>query len=419
MYYKNSILSKLRSFKRDKLGTIAMGAGLGILTTVIAIGAATDYSRISHTKHIMADALDAAILASAKDLSEGAIPNAKFRADFEDFFLANLEGRAKQTDRFKVKQFNADAKTGIVSAKVQANLQMAFMGIIGKDRVKIRLKSEVQFRSDEIEVAMMLDVTGSMRGNRLRALKLAATNAIDILIPESNSPNGKVRIGLVPYAASVNAGNYAMRVTGNQSRGCVVERVGRDEFTETSYRTSPILTSRSASCPRVSIRALTKNTVQLKNDILSYSANGMTGGHMGIAWTYYMLSNKWNSLWPNVSDPKPYSDKVQKIAILMTDGTFNQFYHRGPGYYESNSYKSVRTAIGLCNNMKLKKGGKRGITIYSIAFSATSSARATLRACASPDEPGNQHYFTANSQAALDAAFRQIALNIQKMRLTK
>ena len=154
MYFKNSILSKLRSFKRDKLGTIAMGAGLGILTTVIAIGAATDYSRISHTKHIMADALDAAILASAKDLSEGAIPNAKFRADFEDFFLANLEGRAKQTDRFKVKQFNADAKTGIVSAKVQANLQMAFMGIIGKDRVKIRLKSEVQFRSDEIEVAM-------------------------------------------------------------------------------------------------------------------------------------------------------------------------------------------------------------------------------------------------------------------------
>ncbi|PCI02797.1 MAG: hypothetical protein COB78_12500 [Hyphomicrobiales bacterium] len=439
---KNSLF---KLFARNERGGIALPAGIAFLAIILSAGAAVDYSRISHTKTIVADALDAALLAAAKDLSIGAVSQDKVEKRFSDFFFTNVEIRSKQTDVFVIKEFDADPVTGIVSATVEADLKMAFMGIVGKDRVKIPLKSEVRFKTDEIELAMMLDVTGSMGGAKLTALKKAAFDAVEILLPEGGNPNGTVRIGLVPYSYAVNAGTYAKDVNNNyggnikhdgyyvgkgvNTKNCVVERGGADKYTDASYSSAHIPTDVRAGCPKTAIRPLTNDRDVLLADLKSLKADGSTAGHMGIAWTYYMLSENWRELWPPESDPENYSKNVQKIAILMTDGEFNTYYNgtKGNPYGSSEGKvdgidrrtKSAETATSLCDNMKQDKGGEPGIIVYSIAFKAPAKAQLTLKACATPDTPQTKYYHATKTEEELRAVFQEIAFNIQKLRISR
>lgn len=442
MQLKTTKESLLKRFARNIRGSIAMPASLAFLAVIVSAGAAVDYSRISHTKTIVADALDAALLAAAKDLSTGVTSIDDVEQEFSDFFFANVEIRSKQTDAFVVKNFVANPATGVVSAEVEADLQMAFMGIIGKDHVKIPLSSEVRYKIDEIELVMMLDLTTSMdTGGKMASLKLAAQDAVNILLPEGGIPSTKIRIGMVPYSYSINAGTYASVVNagigGNTDMGtyslpfhinktnCVVERVGPYKATDADYIASPIPTDVRAGCPNVAIRPLTNDRTVLTNDINGFVADGSTAGHLGIAWTYYMLSENWQNVWPPAADPKNYSSKVQKIALLMTDGEFNTFYNGTsdkPYSFDTNNVRvtnSTGTAIELCTNMKAMKGTEPGIIVYSIAFNAPAYAQTTLKACATPDTPDIRYYFSANNQEELRAAFQEIASNIQKLRITR
>jgi len=69
--------------------------------------------------------------------------------------------------------------------------------------------------------------------------------------------------------------------------------------------------------------------------------------------------------------------------------------------------------------MKAPNGTANGITIYSIAFQAPLDARKTLKACASPDSGKTTHYFSADNENELRAAFQKIAFDIQKLRLSR
>ncbi|TGS86818.1 VWA domain-containing protein, partial [bacterium M00.F.Ca.ET.177.01.1.1] len=57
--------------------------------------------------------------------------------------------------------------------------------------------------------AMMLDVTGSMAGQKIKDLRAAASNAVDSFLTGQNAANPRVRVAIVPYANSVNAGPLA------------------------------------------------------------------------------------------------------------------------------------------------------------------------------------------------------------------
>ena len=56
-------MSILKSFWADKRGNVAMMFGLAMIPLVGVVGAAIDYSRVSHVRVKLADSLDAALLA--------------------------------------------------------------------------------------------------------------------------------------------------------------------------------------------------------------------------------------------------------------------------------------------------------------------------------------------------------------------
>ena len=89
---------------------------------------------------------------------------------------------------------------------------MSITRLAGYKQATMPVNVATSYDQHDIELGLALDVTGSMRGTKLSDLKLAAKDLVEILMPDSGQSN-RVRIGLAPYAASINAGSYAETVT--------------------------------------------------------------------------------------------------------------------------------------------------------------------------------------------------------------
>jgi len=332
------------------------------------------------------------------------------------------------------------------------------MRIGGIETLNVNSTSGGIFEQNDTEVTIMLDATGSMNERlpnstrtRLDALKSAASRAVDTLLKDGTNTKG-VRVGLVPYGSSINVGDrLAKAATLNNdvaqtaslanfvnpsynvvpNDGCVTERGGREAFTNAFYTAAPVGSDgRSVNvvnngtrraCPDLEIRPLTNDVSALQNDIANLVGDGFTGGHIGVAWSYYMLSQEWERAWPFNVAAAPSPD-VNKFAILMTDGSFNTAYDGvsiTANPFGGQDNLSSNNAIALCDNMKATSANNPGITIYSIAFAAPADAEATLRDCASDDNGNQTFFFSAADEDALNAAFDEIVSNITSLRLSQ
>ncbi|MEM8650576.1 MAG: hypothetical protein AAGF54_08615 [Pseudomonadota bacterium] len=418
------VSSALNLFKSDEKGSIIPMTALMMSTLLITAGAAYDYSILSQSRTKMNDALDSAILATGKQLLAGDTSAASLRQRFDDFYFTNLSGLGALTKDHQVIEFNVDFNTGEVKAVTQSTYNTSFMAVTGLTSVNVVSSGAGIFEQKETEVALMLDLTGSMNDpastspdgdSKLDGLKDAASAAVEKLLESDN-----VRVALAPYSAAVNAnviGAAGQSLTSIVSRGqsspCVTERSGVDENTDVTFEGS-FLARDTTTCPNATVRPLTTNSQLLLDDIKDYSGAHTTAGHMGIAWSYYMLSPKWKAAYSNASKPAEYSKDVDKIAILMTDGIFNKAYTGVEG-----PTRSTQLAEDLCADMKAEKSGNPGITVYAIAFDAPPESEKLLRECATPDTDGTQYFYAAATNEELVSAFEEIANNIQSLRLSR
>jgi hypothetical protein len=92
-----------------------------------------------------------------------------------------------------------------------------------------------------------------------------------------------------------------------------------------------------------------------------------------------------------------------KIAVLMTDGDYNTDYVSGNG-------SSAAQAKQLCTKMK-----NEGITVYTVGFMVSSSAKQLLEGCAT----SSSHFYDATDGEKLKLAFRNIAFTVAQLRLSK
>jgi hypothetical protein len=193
------------------------------------------------------------------------------------------------------------------------------------------------------------------------------------------------RVALAPFSAAGNVGTYFNAITGSAPNGSwtsVVERAGAFNATDDppsskafpSYQsmhtqaqsTNTMIRNmertRTYNVPAVaSVVPLTSNTTTLNTAIDAFTTDGTTAGHIGTAWSWYLLSPNWASLWPSQSKPGPYDNTTSKVAILMSDFDFNVYYQTGVGDMNAQ-------AAALCANMKAA-----GVTVYTIGFQVDST----------------------------------------------
>jgi len=489
-------VSKIRS---DRSGNVAMMFALLVIPLTGAIGLAIDMGRVYHVAMHTQGALDAAALAAGRVAQvEKTDTTAKASKSASAYF-----DQAKPTDVVQTSiVFSPNTQQTEFTVTATSWVKTPFLSVLKlfnyrgsaedapaacKDSyyacTKVTSTATAQIclncsdvgggNADDgtnLEISMMLDVTGSMAGDKIVDLQVAAKDLIDIVVWGDQSKYTS-KVALAPFAPAVNVGDYFTKITGKSDREdndgssgkninypatclnskgnvksscssdskyntpkyiakyakCVVERSGLlNLFTYTDA--APVLnylptwndaqSSMSKNCtPGATVVPLTSDRTKLKDTIDGFQASGTTAGQLGTAFAWYLLSPNWSNVWPVESTPAPYgTPKLKKIAILMTDGEYNTLLGEQYSDGSAKATEALNHAKTLCTDMKKSLlPGDPNIEIYTVGFKLTTSAsKAMLKNCATnPDQ-----YYETSSGDGLKAAFRDIALKISRLRLT-
>ncbi|HEX8661527.1 MAG TPA: ubiquitin-activating E1 FCCH domain-containing protein, partial [Brevundimonas sp.] len=160
--------------------------------------------------------LDAAALAAARSPYTA-------NADLQRVGLASLRANLKAYPNITLREadtsfvLNSDDVV-IASSKVDVKTLVAniFLPPYGKfmdDYLPVGAHSEVDRSSKNIEVALVLDITGSMAGQRIIDLKAAAKELVDLIVQPIQTPYYS-KVALVPYSNSVNPGTHVTTARG-------------------------------------------------------------------------------------------------------------------------------------------------------------------------------------------------------------
>ena len=401
-----------RDFIAEERGTIAILFGLSVILIVTIVGGATDYGRWLNAKSRQQQAMDAAALAAGRVAQTTSGDEAAVLAAARAYY-----DQAKSwwltTDNAKFEIVDSGKAVRAVS---EGSVATPFFSVIGIESLPVNVGAKVVLASggnsdSRIEVALMLDVTGSMSGDKMEDLKLAAKDLVNIVVDDTDSQYS--RVALAPFSEHVNVGlDYFEKVTGREPAGsstattCVRERQTGDRYTDEAPGAGNYF-DRGPEwgwCkPYSTIMPLSGNKAALTQHIDGFETTGRTAGHLGTAWAWYLLSPKWNSVWGN-THAGPYNEKkLRKIAVLMTDGEYNKRY---------SGDTSAEQARAICTNMKAA-----GLIVYSVGFQITSGGEAyqTLQHCATD----SSYFFNSTTGDELRQAFREIALQITTLRISK
>jgi Flp pilus assembly protein TadG len=438
----------LRRFQRSQNGNITVLMTLSMIATTLLCGSAIDYGRLVMARTELAAAVDSAALqAGTSTIADTARLDAMARAMVERNFSQDIHG--------EIVDFALTRTANEIDLTVTARFETSFMQLAGIDTIDLPVTAEVIRSGNNLEVSLVLDTTGSMRGSKLRSLKTAATEFVNTVV-WTNQSQFYSKVALVPYSMGVNLGSRAAAARGNVSSGtcstpgcqsyrfrnarganrtlsisnCVSERTGTHAFKDTAASSAPVgrnYASPNNPCLDAELMPLTSNKQDLIDAIDDLDATGSTAGQIGIAWGWYALSRDFG-MWSGSSTPAAYNaEKVSKIAVIMTDGEFNTGYCNGVIARNSGNGSgasddkidcnatngSATTQAGqLCTAMKAKD-----IEVYTIGFDIEDDETAIeiMTDCAS----SNDHAYLAASDTELQAAFREIGRKVTQLRISK
>ena len=181
--------------------------GICCIPLFATAGAAIDFTRALNLKHNLNAAIDAAALAAGSAVTLSTEQKIEYAKEVLEANFLELEHAHINEPTFEV-----DDTTVIIN--VSGTLDTFMLGVVGIDQIPITTSNEVTLQSKQLEVVMVLDNTGSMSGSKISSLKSAAEDLVEILY-EGDDADELVKVGLVPFAASVNVG------TGNQDSGWI------------------------------------------------------------------------------------------------------------------------------------------------------------------------------------------------------
>lgn len=191
--------------------------GLFVLMLIPILGAAgvaIDYGRAIAAQTSLQAAADSAVLSSR---SSGGMDEAAIKAKAEAFFAANANKLYGAT----IKNVAVTQVNNVIQLNVQSELPTSLSVVLGRDKLDISVKSKAAAAAEDVEIALVLDNTGSMR-DFMDDLKTGARNLVDAVYNGATSQS-KIKIGVVPYVGAVNIGNSPaqmawMDVNGTSSR---------------------------------------------------------------------------------------------------------------------------------------------------------------------------------------------------------
>lgn len=205
---RSGLAARLRGFLKrgaeDQRGVAAVFFAVSLLLLVpLTLGLVDVYMSTTQRGQLQ-DALDSATLYVARSTETDA---AKIKTMGYGALMANMKlmpGQTVAAYDFKL----IDGRKVVSSAAITPP---GFSPAIW-DQQNLRASSEVTRNSVNLEVAIVLDTTGSM-SSQMTNLRQAAKDLVDLVVNDVQTPYYS-KAALIPYSVGVNAGAYANTVRG-------------------------------------------------------------------------------------------------------------------------------------------------------------------------------------------------------------
>lgn len=193
-------------------GTIAIAFGLMAPMLVGSIGLAMDVSQAYLVRQRLHGAIDAAALASAATYQDDSLIESRVI----DFITTNYP--PEEIGILNEDDIDVDVSQSEVTVTASATYQTTFMRIFGYRDIRVASSVIVVREIKGLEVVLVLDNTGSLGATNMSAVRTAAKNFVQILFDRVAEPED-IKIGVVPYAASVRVGRYGLGQFPNGTAG--------------------------------------------------------------------------------------------------------------------------------------------------------------------------------------------------------
>ena len=192
------IRKALTRFRREEMGAIAVTYAVGGALLVGLAFAGIDLSRVAVARNQLQDALDSATLAAGGTRSTDATV---LNAMGHKYMTAALSSNTTLLNLTSSFTPGVKKVVGLASADVQPIV----MGMFTNGNIHITAHAEVVRGQDQIvELALVLDTTGSMAGSKIDTLKAAAADLVTSVFNATDA--GTVKVALIPFAQHVNMG---------------------------------------------------------------------------------------------------------------------------------------------------------------------------------------------------------------------
>lgn len=415
----------------ERRGNVAIVFALSVMPVMMAAGAAIDFSRMSVSRSHLQNATDTVALTIAKDIERGK-NQGQIVTDINSILTAEMKtaGLSNWTVSYS---YNGDS--GVVSANTTATLPSMMLNLVNVKSLKVAAQSTATFGTDYVELALVLDNTGSMLNlSKMTSLKTAATSMVDKIAATQAGKEGRASVSVVPFTVTVNVdtandnaawlgargtyqtcgwqwvssgwwGSYQWVCTSYTKTwtGCVGDRESPYTSTSTTATSSNSATLYPRAydtndCVGSTILPLTTNFTDAKAKITAMVAGGNTNVAIGAMWG-------WNMLRPGAplsnAGTATTTKKISRYAIILTDGanTENTLGH-------TTSQIDTNT-LDTCTAMK-----SAGITVFSIRV--VDGNETLLKNCASSSD----YYYNVSDPSTLTSVFDRILTNITKLRLS-
>ena len=358
------IRSHLRAFVGEEDGALYLFGMFTFLMMLMICGIAVDFMHFESVRSKLQNTTDNAVLAAAdmnQDLDGVTVVLDHFeKAGMSQYLTSNPAQETTSNSRSK-------------SAGAELDLDTYFLKLLDTDTLTAIASAAAEETIGDIEISLVLDVSGSMRGSKLTAMQEAAETFLTTVFDDTDE--GRLTVSVIPYAEQVSVGagllgGYANVTEEHDYSNCVeweeadyqttqvpetktLNRAGHFNPSDDEYRAADDNPFDYYTCPIDSSREImpvSSNEQGLKDFVNDLEADGWTATDTGIKWGVTLLDpmsqdTVENVAWPvdpddidpdseyvissdHIGLPREYSTAdVLKVLVVMSDGA-NTYQHR-------------------------------------------------------------------------------------------
>ncbi|MEM1234073.1 MAG: TadE/TadG family type IV pilus assembly protein [Pseudomonadota bacterium] len=346
--------ARINGFRRNEDGAALVFALIIFILMLVMGGLAVDVARMEAQRIKLQQTVDRAVLAAA-DIDNPQDPEVVVADYFEktglsDFLIGTTVSPPAINSR-------------TVEIETKAQVATAFLHMVGVNSLASEAGGAATEEISDIEISLVVDVSGSMNGSKLQNLKEAAGLFFDTVMNNVPGEPGLTSVSIIPYNAHVNLGRDLAEHTNLESShdystcGRFRDDWKRNDFATTEIDSSTFIernghfpyygnTNNNYNAPSDGwywcehddnrhIMVHQTDPEILKTHLNAFWASGWTAIDQGMKWGAALIDPAFDEVLEDMIDDTTIAvpeevrgrpaawddDETMKVIVLMTDGS--------------------------------------------------------------------------------------------------